>query len=81
MYLYDHPTSRLCVGLGFAKARKQASAMAYRQDHPQESYSHWNNKACKTELRAGTPCSKLGADALLEQKRIDADMLFPYKSL
>ena len=35
----------------------------------------------EAELRTGTPCSKLGADALLEQKRIDADMLFPYKSL
>ena len=36
----------------------------------------------EAELRVtGTPCSKLGADALLEQKRIDADMLFPYKSL
>ena len=28
MYLYDHPTSRLCVGLGFDKARKQASKKA-----------------------------------------------------
>ena len=33
------------------------------------------------ELRTGTPCSKLGAGALLEQKRIDTDILCPYKSL
>ena len=35
----------------------------------------------EAELRSATPCAKLGAGALLEQKRIDTDILCPYKSL
>ena len=35
----------------------------------------------EAERRSATPCVKLGASALLEQKRIDTDILCPYKSL